>query len=256
MIDFFRTILYIPLYNLYIALVDFIPGHSVVVAILLVTAIVRIILTPLKHKSIESQAKQKELQPELKEIQSKFKGDKAAQGQATMQLYKDKGINPASGCLPLLIQFPVIIVLYYVFRTPISPDQQNMLYSFVNLPVDPNYAFFWIKDVTARDPYLILPILAGIIQFFYSRSMIAIQPMSSDSGDMASIMNKQMMYMFPIMTVFIGASLPAALSFYWVVATGIDWYQQEHAMKKYHAKVVKQGKVSVSVRSKKTKGTK
>ncbi len=256
MLEFFRTILYIPLYNLYIALVHFIPGHSVVVAILLLTAIVRIVLTPLKHKSIESQAKQKELQPELKEIQAKFKGDKAAAGQATMQLYKDKGINPASGCLPLLLQFPVIIVLYYVFRTPINAEHQNLLYSFTTLPTNPNYAFFWIKDATQFDPYLILPILAGVVQFFYSRSMMAIQPSSGGSDDMANIMNKQMLYMFPIMTMFIGARLPAALSFYWVVATGIDWYQQERAMKKYHAKVVKEGKTTVSVRTKKTKGTK
>lgn len=256
MLEFFRTILYIPLYNLYIALVQFIPGHSVVVAILLLTAIVRLALTPLKHKSIESQAKQKELQPELKEIQAKYKGDKAAAGQATMQMYKDKGINPASGCLPLLIQLPVIIVLYYVFRTPITPDQHSLLYSFVNLPPNPNYAFFWINDVTSHDPLLILPLLAGAIQFFYSRSMMAISPPPGGSDDMASIMNKQMLYMFPVMTVFIGARLPAALSFYWVVATGMDWYQQEHAMKKYHTKVVKQGKTTVSVRTKKPKGTK
>lgn len=251
MLEFFRTILYIPLYNLYIALVDLVPGHYVVVAILLVTVLVRVILMPLKHKTIESQAKQKELAPELKEIQAKYKGDKAAQGQATMQLYRDKGINPASGCLPLLIQFPVIIVLYYVFRTSISAEHQAMLYPFVNLPTNPNYSFLWIKDVTAFDHLLILPILAGVIQFFYTRSMMSLQPKSSDPNDMATAMNKQMMYMMPIMTIFIGSRLPAALSFYWVVATAIDWYQQEHAVKKYAHKVAKEGKTKVSVRSKK-----
>lgn len=249
MLEFFRTILYIPLYNIYIAFVDIIPGHYVVIAILLLTVLVRLVLAPLKQKSIESQAKQKELQPELKEIQSKYKGDKAAQSQATMQLYKDKGINPASGCLPLLLQFPIIIVLYYVFRTPIGAEQQSMLYSFVNLPASPNYAFAWIKDVTQFDHLLILPILAGIMQFFYTRSMMATQPTSGDPSDIAASMNKQMMYLFPVMTAFIGSRLPAALSFYWVVATCVDWYQQVQGVKKYEKKL-KGDKVKVSVRRK------
>lgn len=248
MIAFFRLLLYLPLYNVYIGLVNLIPGHFVAIAILVLTVLVRLVLTPFKHKAIESQARQKELAPELKEIQAKYKGDKTAQGQATMQFYKDRGVNPASGCLPLLVQFPIVIVLYYVFRTPIGPDHAGLLYPFVPLPVNINYAFFWIRDITQFDRLLILPVLAGGAQYLYSRSLTSLQPPPA-GNDMASLMNKQMMFMVPIMTAFIGSRLPAALSLYWVIATLIDWYQQQQGIRRYQRKIAPQ-KSTISVRRK------
>lgn len=249
MINFFRTILYIPLYNLFVFLVALMPSHNVALAIIALTVLVRLILTPLKYKSIESQAKQKSLQADLKEIQAKHKGDRQAQSQATMQLYKDKGINPASGCLPQLIQFPILIVLYYVFRTTIGPENANLLYSFVQMPESVSVAFLWVKDVTQADTTMIFPILAGIVQFFYSRMLMP--SMSMGDGDaMSSIMSKQMIYFLPVMTALIGRSLPAALSIYWVIATLVDWYQQAQGMKRL-GKKLENTKVTVSVRSKK-----
>jgi YidC/Oxa1 family membrane protein insertase len=96
MTSFFKTFLYTPLYNLFVFLVAIIPGHNLGIAIIALTALVRVILTPAKYKSLESQMKQRELQPEIKQIQEQYKNDRQAQSMATMQMYKDKGVNPAS----------------------------------------------------------------------------------------------------------------------------------------------------------------
>lgn len=225
------------------------PGNNIGLAIIVLTALIRLILTPLKYKSLESQMHQRELQPELKRIQEKYKDDRQAQSMATMQLYKDKGINPASGCIMQLIQLPILLVLFYVFRSGLSQDSYNLLYSFVPRPETLNTSFLWIKDLTQVDHTFILPILAGVVQFFYSKSLMASMPMSSDPNDMASIMSKQMMYMFPAMTVLIGRTLPAGLSLYWAVATLVDWYQQNQGLRRFEKKSAT--KATVSVRKKK-----
>lgn len=250
MLDIIRVILYQPLYNLFIFLIALMPNHNVGLGIIALTALIRIVLTPLKYKAIESQMHQRELQPELKAIREKHKDDRQAQSMAMMQLYKNKEMNPASGCLTQLITLPFLIVLFYVFRGGLDESQYNLLYSFVPRPEFLNTTFLWLKDITKPDPFLILPVLAGVVQFFYSKSLMRSMPASDDPKDMANIMSKQMIYMFPIMTVLIGRSLPAGLSLYWVVATLVDWYQQHHGMKRFHRTRKKEGKVSVSVRKK------
>ncbi len=255
MIAFFRTVLYQPLYNFFLVLVAIMPNHNVALAIIVLTLLVRLILTPLKFKAIESQVHQRDVQGELKEIQKKYKDNKQAQAQAVSQLYKDKGINPASGCLPMLIQLPILIVLYYVFRAGIGPEQGELLYSFIHPVQNINTSFLWLKDITKPDHTFILPVLAGVSQFFYSKSMMASMPTSTgdskDPADMATMMTKQMTYFFPIFTVVIARTLPAALSIYWVAATLMDWYQQHIGTKRVQRKQATQGKVSVTVRSKK-----
>ncbi len=256
---FFHTVFFTPLYNIFILIVALMPGHNIGLAIIVLTILVRLILTPLKFKSIESQAKQKMLAPELRRIKEQYIGDKAGESAATMQMYKEKGINPASGCLPLLIQLPVLLVLYYVFRAGINPaDHKDILYSFIPHVDSVSPSFLWLKDITKTDPTFILPILAGVAQFFFSRSMMSQigDPTGDKGADMTQVMSKQMMYFFPFMTIFIARSLPAALSIYWVVATLVDWYQQNLGMKKYMKEHPASDKASVTVRHKKTKEAK
>ncbi|HEY1074077.1 MAG TPA: YidC/Oxa1 family membrane protein insertase [Patescibacteria group bacterium] len=249
--EFFKVILYQPLFNLFIAILAITPGHSVAVAIIIITFLIRLLLTPIKYKSIESQLKQREIQPEIKRIQEKYKDDRQAQSTAMMQLYKDKGVNPASGCLPMIVQLALLISLYSVFRHGWGPSQESVLYSFVHLPPYINSAFFWVKDLTQADHTLVLPVLAGIAQFFYTRSMMASMPtpVSTGSDDMSAIMSKQMMYLGPAFTILIGRTLPAALTLYWLVGTLVDWYQQVHVAKRVNHNLG--NKVSVSVRTKK-----
>lgn len=249
--EFFKVTLYQPLFNLFIAILAFTPGHSVAVAIVIITLLIRLVLTPLKYKSIESQLKQRDLQPEVKRIQEKYKDDRQAQSAAMMQLYKDKGVNPASGCLPMIVQIALLISLYSVFNHGWGPEQQAVLYSFVHMPPYINGAFLWVKDLTQADRTLILPILAGIAQFFYTRTMMSAMPAptSAKGDDMSAIMGKQMMYLGPAFTILIGRTLPAALTLYWLVGTLVDWYQQVHVMKRVNHNLG--NKVKVSVRSKK-----
>lgn len=253
---FFHTFLYTPLYNLFIFLVALMPNHNLGLAIILLTILVRLILLPLKKQAIESQLKQKELQPELKELAQKYKDDRQALAAAQMQLYKDRGIHPASGCLPTLIQLPILIVLYYVFRAGLSTENYKELYSFVQAPGAIQTSFLWIKDLTQVDKTLSLPILAGLSQFLFSRSLMASMPAPASNDDMSAMLNKQMMYFMPIMTVLIARQFPAGLSLYWIAASLVDWLQQSVLTKRIQAKGVKSGVSSTTKVTVRKKGAK
>ena len=115
MSQIFHAFIYQPIYNLLIFLYGIIPGHDLGVAIILLTLLVRFLLYPVAQKQIESQKKLQDLQPEIKKLQEKHKGDKEKQGRALMEFYKEKKVNPASGCLPLVIQIVFFIALYRAF---------------------------------------------------------------------------------------------------------------------------------------------
>ncbi len=247
MLEALRIFFYQPLYNLFIVIVNFIPGHNVSVAIVVLTVLSRLALIPMKRKGLESQLKQRELQPEIKRIQTEHKNDRQAQNLAMMELFRNKGVHPASGCLPIIAQSVVLIALYSVFRHGV--EQYDQLYSFVAPPQSYDVTFLWLRDITAPDNLFILPVAAGLSMFLLSRSYLATMPTSTNSNDMASVMSKQMMYMTPVLTVFFARQFAAALSLYWVVGSLIDWYQQVSVARKLTTGP-KGGKVTVQVRAK------
>ena len=114
MIDIIKTIIYYPLYNLLIFLAWLVPGHSLGWAIILMTLIIRVILLPPSIKAARAQVRLQMLQPEMNRIKKEIK-DQQAQGKALMALYKKEGVSPFGSCLPMLIQLPIIFVLYRVF---------------------------------------------------------------------------------------------------------------------------------------------
>jgi len=124
LITIFNETLYRPLFSLLVWVYNTIPGHDLGIAIILVTIFLRIVLYPLSHKALKSQKALQELQPKIKEIQKKFK-DKQEQAKATMEFYKENKINPFSGCLPLLIQLPILIGLYRVFSHGPQPGESG-----------------------------------------------------------------------------------------------------------------------------------
>src|SRR3990167_6193343 len=124
----FNEALYRPLFNGLIFLYNIIPLPDFGVAIILLTIIIRLVLYPLNQKSITSQKALGELQPQIKDVQNKYPTDKVKQSQAMMELYKKNNINPASGCLPILIQLPILIALYQVFWNGLNPDSLTALY--------------------------------------------------------------------------------------------------------------------------------
>lgn len=219
MSQLFHLIIYQPIYNVLIFLYNVIPGHDLGVAIILLTIIIRVILYPLAQKQIESQKKMQELQPEIKKIQEKYKNDKERQGRELMNLYKEKKVNPASGCLPLVIQIIFIIALYRALVAGINFSECKDLYSFITCPEKIGTSFLGVLDLAK--PSLFLAAFAAAAQFFQTKMMMGTikNPSSIDKSDFSQIMNKQMLYLGPLLTLFIGAKFPAGLPLYWLVMT-------------------------------------
>lgn len=227
--EFFRTILYVPFYNLLIYFA-WLFGGSVGWAIVAVTLIVRIILLPSSLKATKAQVKMQALAPKMAELKEKHKGDQKKLNEETMKMYKEEGASPLGSCLPLLIQLPIIFILYRVFLIGFDESKFEMLYSFIPHPEHLQTFFFGI-DLSVPNLW-ILPITAGALQFILSYMMMAKTPKSTaKKGDPAQMMTKQMTYIFPVITVFIGRSLPAALALYWIITTLFSIVQQVYVNK-------------------------
>jgi YidC/Oxa1 family membrane protein insertase len=228
MLSAFWTQVFIrPLYNLLVFLHNVIPGHDLGVAIIILTIIIRFILYPSSKKAIETQRAQLEYQPELDKIKEKYKDDKEKQTQETMAFYKKHKINPFSSCLPLLIQMPILIALYWVFRSSLSVDSFQLLYPFVHQPASLNTQFLGLVNLIRPEVY-VFPILAGATQFLQSWMLLKRKKAEKkeEKKDMMSVMSKQMTYIFPIITVLFAASLPAAISLYWITTNLFSIVQQ------------------------------
>jgi len=225
----FHAILYQPIFNVLIALYNLIPDFGA--ALVVLTILLRLALFPLSQKSIKSQKELSEIQPEIKKLQQQYKDDKQKQAQALMDLYKEKKVNPMSGCLPLLIQLPILIALYQVCLNVFKPDAFSALYSFVHNPGQVNPMFLGFIDLAKRN--IPLAVLAGLAQFWQTKMILpksdknkAKAKAGGMGGQMSSMMNQQMLYFMPVLTVIIGFSLPGGLPLYWLVTTLLTVGQQ------------------------------
>ena len=219
----FNEILYRPLFNAVVFLYDILPGHDFGLAIIVLTTLIRIMFFPLSIRTVRSQKALNQLNPKIQEIKQKFKGDKSAQSAETMKLYKENNINPLAGCLPLLIQLPILIALYQAFIAGLKPENLNMLYGFVSNPGVVNKISFGFIDTTSKMP--LLAILAGAAQFIQAWATKAQNQDSNPNKEMAAL-NSQMLYFFPVMIIIIGWNLPAGLVFYWVTTTVFSILEQ------------------------------
>ena len=224
--SFFHAIIYQPLYNILIFLYYVIPGKDFGVSIVLITVLLRTIIIPLYKKQIVSQKKLQELQPKIKALQEKTKNDKEQQTKQLMELYKENKTNPFSGCLPLIVQLVFLIAIYRVLITISSSGlvaDQAQLYAFVPNPVKINQLFLSLIDLTK--PSIIIAALAAVSQYFQTKMLMSLQPTPApavsdpDKPDLAQMMNKQMLYLGPFLTLFIGIKFPAGLSLYWLAGT-------------------------------------
>ncbi|HLD00065.1 MAG TPA: YidC/Oxa1 family membrane protein insertase [Patescibacteria group bacterium] len=228
MFQLFHVIFYQPLYNALIWLYNIIPGHDLGIAIILLTILIRLLLYPLNSVSIKSQKALQDIQPKIKAIREKFASNKEQQAKELLNLYREHKVNPFSSCLPLLIQFPFLIGLFLVFQSGIKGDSFKDLYSFVATPETLNHISFGFLNIVQASP--VLAIIAGGLQFWQTRMLMHSnipQPQSAgkDESMMAS-MNKQMMYLMPAMTVFIGWTFPSGLMLYWSFSTAFSIVQQ------------------------------
>lgn len=228
-INIFNQVLYYPLFNSLIWLYSNVSFNDLGIAIIILTVLIRFILYPLSKKAIQSQKAMSALQPKIKEIQKKYK-NKEEQAKQMMILYKGNKVNPMAGCLPILVQFPILIALYRVFFTGLNPEKLDGLYSFVQRPESLNFIFLGIVDLSARS--VVLAVIAGILQFIQAKMIMPKKTSGKKQGmkignmDFSSLMGQQMTYFMPLITVFIALSLPAALPLYWIVITLFGIVQQ------------------------------
>lgn len=230
-VNFFNIVLYRPLFNALVLLYNYIPGHDFGIAVILLTLIIRVILYPVAVKSLNSQKVLQKLQPKIQEIQTKYKNDKEKQAKETLELYRKEKINPFSGLFLAFIQLPILIALYSVFWQGLKPAELANLYSFVSNPIAINANFLGLIDLSK--PNIAFAILAGVLQFFQTKMMLPAVSKSKGSGpDFSQMMQKQMVYFFPVLTVIILVSLPSAIGLYWTVSGIFSIVQQYFILKK------------------------
>ena len=234
-----NTFLYYPLINALAFIVSVIPGGDVGIAVIILTVLVKVVLFPLSQKSIESQAQMAILAPELKKIKESGKS-KEDQAKLTFELYRERKVNPFSGCLLLLIQIPIIFALYYVFFKGINFDS-NVLYSFIHVPEQVNMLFLGILDISGKS--IILAVLAGVSQYLQAHFMP--HPAANNSAIPGSFaesfgksMHLQMKYVFPFLVAFIAYTISGAVALYWITSNLFAVAQQIYVNKKHPVKSV------------------
>jgi YidC/Oxa1 family membrane protein insertase len=204
-------------------------GGNLGLSIIAITLITKVVLLPLVVPSLKSAKKMQDLKPELDRLKQKHT-DKTALQQAQVALYKERGINPAAGCLPQIFQIIILISLYQVFMYFLGQSSVG------GTTLNP---YFLYLDLTKPDRTYIMPVLAGISQLIFSLMMMSgveshvenpkkkeDKKKEENSLEMASSMQKQMIYMMPLMTVIISLNFQSGLVLYWVISTVFSLIQQ------------------------------
>lgn len=234
--NLFHIIFFQPIYNLLVFFYNVVPGHDLGVAIILITAAIKLILYPFSKQALHAQKAMQEIQPKMEALKVQYKDDQAGLSKAMMELYKNEKVNPFSSCLPVLIQFPFLIAVYQVLHKGINAADTALLYSFIQVPASVNHIAFGFLDLTQKS--VPLAVLAALSQYWQTKMLMHKKPPLSNNKpeakdeSMTATMNKQMMYMMPIMTLVIGISLPSGLILYWLVITLLSIAQQWWMFKK------------------------
>lgn len=171
-------------------------------AIVIMTVIVKLILYPLSKKQIESTKAMMELQPKMKAIQEKYKDDKQRLNMELANLYKSEGVNPLAGCLPLVVQMPIMIGIFYGIRDFHYAGPSN---------------FLWMESISNPDLTYILPVLSALTTFIQSKQTMP---------DTGNPQNKIMLYFMPLFIGYISLTFPAGLVLYWVIMNIMQIGQQ------------------------------
>ena len=188
-------------------------------AIILLTIAIRLLLWPLTHSQAMSMRRMQQLQPEIEKLNKKYKNNKEKLNEETMKLWKENGVNPAAGCLPVLVQIPFLYAIFELLRD----------YQFTG-----DASFLWIPNLSQPDPFYVLPILAGAATFWQSK--ITMPP-----GNSANAATQQMMmYFMPIFIAWITIQFPAGLGIYWFISSLFSVGQQ-YLIPKPDTAVVKEG---------------
>lgn len=261
----FETLIVQPIFNLLVFIYAIIPGHDFGLAVIAFTVLVRFLLWPLLKKQLHQSKIMRELQPEIKKIRDKNKGNKQREAELLMELYKERGVNPFGSIGVLFVQLPILIGLFQGLRK-VSESKEVIL--------DLSYSWVqnigWMKEVVAdisnfdetllgvvdltRNAYgeqgvylpvLILALLAGFTQFYQSRQLMPdnkdarslrqilsdeSKGKRSDQSEINAAMGRNMRYIFPAMTFFIASTVPGALGLYWATGSLVGLLQQRSVL--------------------------
>jgi len=257
MTNFLATYLGKLLYVIYTGVsaigLDFAFLSAFAIAIILTTIIFKSLLAPLMGRQQKSMVEMQQIQPHLQELQKKYKNDPQTLQLKTAEIYKEHGVNPLGGCLPLLIQFPIIIAYFGVMRDPVryvfSGDQA--LYDSLN------HAFLWVKDISVAENFVfadgivngismgglslpligaaipVMALVAAFTTYLMSKTTAAQQSSQSGGADMAQSMNRSMMIMMPLMIFWFALNYSVGLTIYWTISNIFSVFQYRYFYTKY-----------------------
>lgn len=217
---------YRPIYNAFIFLTAILPKHDLGLATIILTIIIRTILLIPSQKAMVSQRRMQEMQPKLEKIKQQYKGDQQKIATETMSLWKQAKVNPLGSCLPMLLQLPFLIAVFYVIRDGLNPDNSYLLYKhYSNFNIqDININFLGILDLTKINFY-VLPLIVGGLQFVQMKLAMQRKAPVKQMNEMTMATN-MMTYILPVMIAVFTASLPAGIGIYWGTSTSYGIIQQ------------------------------
>lgn len=240
-IETYNTVLYEPIFNAMIWLYNVLPGQDMGVAIIILTLAIKVVLFWPSLSALKAQRKLQDTQPKINEIRAKYKDNKEELGKQLMTFYKDNKVNPFSSCLPLIIQLPILIALYQAFLHGLQLDGTTHLLATDQVA----HLYGWLGDVYATTPIdaslfglvdlskshnIAFALISGLAAFFQAKTMQAkravVRTAGSKDEDTAAAVNRQMMYLMPVLTVVFGYQFPAGVTLYWLVSTLFSLCQQ------------------------------
>jgi YidC/Oxa1 family membrane protein insertase len=223
----FRNILYIPFLNALVGIITLLPNHSLGLAVIILTVIIRSLLLIPSTRALKAQKAMQAVQPELEALKIKYANDQARLAQETMLVWQKHKVHPFSSCLPLLIQIPILIALFHSFQDGLRPDSQQLLYStFNDFSLTSVNTQFLGLDLLKRN-VLVLPIIVAALQFIQMQ-MMNLKPKDSKTELPPEMVqaNTMMKYTMPVMIGVFTAQVPAAVGIYWSVSTFYGILQQ------------------------------
>jgi YidC/Oxa1 family membrane protein insertase len=197
-------------------------GQNIVLTIVIFTILIRLVTYPLNYAQMKSSKAMQQLQPKIKKLQDKYKGDREKLAQEQMRLYKEYGVNPMAGCLPLLIQLPILFSLYPAINHLLASTPLTMLGLYHSLMV-PGLShiiplqnqFLWL-NMAQPDPYFILPVLVVATTWFQQKLMTPAT--TADPKDPSASMSRNMMITMPLLFGLMSLQFAAGLSIYFIVS--------------------------------------
>lgn len=230
--SFFYSFFYNPIYNALVTLVALVPGSDVGIAVILLTIVIRLILLPFSLSAARTQLAMKTIEPKLKALKEKYKGDKEKEALETLALYREEKINPFASILMVFIQIPVLLALYWVFlHEPFTTVNMARLYSFTPIPDSASILFLGLISVMGKS--MVLAVVAGITQYLQAhmalKGTMKVAPTSTGmQADFQKVMGMQLKYVFPFLIGVISYTTSSAIALYFITTNIAGAIQEWH----------------------------